>query len=139
MGESYLSWPEPEFGSAKRRWLASPKRKRMFCGKYFKSEEKFSRMNQRFQWWSFYPTWIVELPVLWVLANAILVLGWQCPSLSFVLILLSFLCICVLLYLNKKHPKRKAAVKMNLRRLVLISAIFWLYASTSFRLTESFH
>lgn len=96
--------------------------------KDFKDEAKISiKGESRFQ--NFNPTWIVELPVLWVLANAIFVLGWQCSSLSFITLLL----LPCKLDLSKKNPKRKAAIRVNLRKGVFISAIFWLqlYALTN--------
>ena len=69
-------------------------------------------------------TWIVELPVLWVLANAILVFGWHNSSFSCGFITsLSLLCKFILLDLNKMHPKTNAEMRMNLRTQVFISVI----------------
>ena len=97
-----------------------------------KAKENVLRRFQRrkfqgrvFKYYLVNPTWIVELPVLWVLANAILVSGWQCSSLSFRFITSLLLTYKFLFsYLIKSHPKRKIVTRMNLRTQAFVSAIF---------------
>ena len=65
-------------------------------------------------------TWIVELPVLWVLAKAILVLGWQSLSLFSVFVILST---SLPFDLNKSNPKRNEATRTNFKRQALESVM----------------